>query len=209
MALACRRAVADMLDDWRGRADAAPGDPLAAICRGLPLGPAPRRPGRRLPDGRPRPGGGAARPRRCAGRSPSASATCSTPSPRRRRGRGRTPPRGARRRSGSSPASSAPAATAQARGQRNRRGSRRRTSRFDHDRLFADLVDGVTSPGEPPGRPAFPRTRCSRQRSAGEVQRQQTPANCGMLPTVQARSRRDTAGTTFALPDFGPMTPNS
>ena len=30
MALACRRAVADMLEDWRDRADAAPGDPLAA-----------------------------------------------------------------------------------------------------------------------------------------------------------------------------------
>jgi len=32
MALACRRAVVDMLEDWRDRADAAPGDPLAAIC---------------------------------------------------------------------------------------------------------------------------------------------------------------------------------
>lgn len=32
MALACRRAVANMLEDWRDRADAAPGDPLAAIC---------------------------------------------------------------------------------------------------------------------------------------------------------------------------------
>ena len=31
MALACRRAVADMLADWRARAAAAPGDPAATI----------------------------------------------------------------------------------------------------------------------------------------------------------------------------------
>jgi TetR/AcrR family transcriptional repressor of nem operon len=31
MALACRRAVDDMLEEWRGRAAAAPEDPLAAI----------------------------------------------------------------------------------------------------------------------------------------------------------------------------------
>ena len=31
MALACRRAVADMLADWRARAEAAPGDPAATI----------------------------------------------------------------------------------------------------------------------------------------------------------------------------------
>jgi TetR/AcrR family transcriptional regulator, transcriptional repressor for nem operon len=33
MRLACRRAVDDMLDDWRARAAASPGDPLAAIIR--------------------------------------------------------------------------------------------------------------------------------------------------------------------------------
>ena len=64
MALACRRAVADMLADWRARAAAAPGDPAASDRRALPPGRASRRAGRRLPDGGARPRG---RPRGAAG----------------------------------------------------------------------------------------------------------------------------------------------
>ena len=68
MALACRRAVDDMLADWRARAAAAPDDPLGGDHRRLPVGGAPRPAGRGLPDGGARARGVAAGGRRCGGR---------------------------------------------------------------------------------------------------------------------------------------------
>ena len=106
MALACRRAVEDMLADWRAAHRRRPRRPGRLDRRALPVARPPRRARPRLPDGRARPELGA---RRAAGPRRGhrvRSKRCSTPSPARCRTP--TPPTADAARSASSPRSSAP-----------------------------------------------------------------------------------------------------
>ena len=87
MALACRRAVDDMLVDWRRAQAASPADPLGAIVRPYLSNRAPRPAGHRMPDGGRSDRKYRARPRQSDRLSPTAWTMSSTPSPARFQGR--------------------------------------------------------------------------------------------------------------------------